>query len=154
MRRRWRVRREAMSGSLRRDEERGLPVNLTRRRLGERLADDASDIISSSLSDEKLPAAMGSVGGKKNVGSVGMETGSDGLEDRLDRLGNVGEIGEDCGVLRRKNVEMGVLAMRSASNASFCGRFGPLVSPTAEERRPTLRVGDRPGGDDDSICAV
>lgn len=40
-----------------------------------------------------------------------METGREGLDERLRRCGKVGEIGDDCGVFRRKNVEMGVFAM-------------------------------------------
>ena len=53
----------------------------------------------------------GCCGGKQNVGRVGMETGREGLDERLRRCGKVGEIGDDWGVFRRKNVEMGVFAM-------------------------------------------
>ena len=78
-----------------------------------RCVDDASDIISSSVSEETLPETMvaGCCGGKQNVGRVGMETGREGLDERLRRCGKVGEIGDDWGVFRRKNVEMGVFAM-------------------------------------------
>lgn len=114
------------------------------------LEDDESDIISSSVSDNMAPAINGcDCGwGKKNVGSVGMVTGKEGLAERFDRVGNVGDMGDDCGVLRRRNVEMGILAIRSASNDRFFGRLAPLLSPSAEERRPTLRGGEIRRGED------
>ena len=77
-----------------------------------------------------------------------METGKEGLADRFDRVGNVGEMGDDCGDFRLKNVEMGILAIRSASNDRFLGRLAPLLSPTAEERRPTVRGGESRRGED------
>lgn len=73
--------------------------------------DDASDMTSSSVSEETLPETRVGCKGKQNVGRVGMETGREGLDERLRRCGNVGDIGDDCGVFRRRNVEMGVFAM-------------------------------------------
>ena len=75
-----------------------------------------------------------------------METGREGLDERLRRWGNVGEMGDDCGVLRRKKVEIGVLATKSESRESFSGRR--LVERLmVDERRPTLRNGDMDRGE-------
>lgn len=113
-----------------------------------RCVDDASDMASSSVSDETLPERTEGCVGKQNVGSVGMETGREGLDERLRRCGKVGEMGDDCGVLRRRNVEMGVLATKSGSRDSFSGRR-LVVRPRADERRATLRIGDMDRGEVD-----
>ena len=152
--RRWcRVRREPGFGSLVCVDERCLPVGFLRRRIDRAgFEDDESDIRSSSASDDRNPAERVDGCGKQNVGSVGSDTGRDGLDERL-RCWNVGEMGDDCGVLRRRKVEMGVFAMRSASSVGFCPRFDALVSPTADERRPTGRGGDHSRGDEDPACS-
>ena len=123
---------------------------LTARFLGResRWEDESEFMSSSSVSEEVFPTIMG----KTNVGNFGMETGCDGLEDRLVRWGKVGEMGEDCGVLRRTKVEIGVLPNKSASTkANFSGRLEwVVVRPSAEERRPTVRCGNGGHGDDDN----
>jgi len=48
-------------------------------------------------------------------------------------------MGDDCGVLRRTKVEMGVFAMKSGwARFNFSGRLCDL-RPRAEDRRPTDR---------------
>ncbi len=135
--------------SLKPEELRCLPTRGLRRFRGASTrVEDVSDIMSSSVSEDRLGMIV--TGGKKNVGSVGMETGNEGLEERLKRCGKVGEIGEDWGVLRRRNVEIGVLATRSASNVSFAGRRAD-DEPNVEERcLPTIRCGDIERGEVDS----
>lgn len=83
------------------------------------------------------------------MGSVGMDTGTEGLvERRFGRLGKVGDMGEDCGLRRRTKVEMGVLAMRSASRVSFLSslRLRPLVDGACLR----LRNGEEERGELDS----
>lgn len=105
-----------------------------------------SDMASSSVSDETHSKRTDGCGGKQNVGSVGMETGREGLDGRLRRCGNVGEMGDDWGVLRRRKVDMGVLATKSGSRDSFSGRR--LIDRLrVDERRATLRNGDMDRGE-------
>lgn len=116
---------------------------------------EESDANSSSVSEDPQTssgAAAGRAGmcwGKQNVGRVGMETGSEGLLERRVRWWwNVGEMGDDCGLLRRRNVEMGVLAMRSASSDSFLSRRA--LSDMLDVRCAMPRNGDDGRGDDES----
>lgn len=111
--------------------------------------EDASDMTSSSVSDETDPEMTEGCGEKQNVGRVGMETGSEGLDERLRRWGKVGEMGDDCGVLRRRKVDMGVLATKSGSRESFSGRR--LEDRLrVDERRATVRIGDMDRGEVES----
>lgn len=82
---------------------------------------ETSCISSSSESDDAYRKAW--MGGKI-MGTVGIQTGSVGLEDRFRlRFGKVGDVGDACGVLRRTKDEMGMFAVRSVSDrVSFCGR--------------------------------
>ena len=131
MRRRCRWRLALTSGSLSREDERGRLATLRGRfvTFAGFTGGESSDMGSSSVSDDRHGWMKGGCG-KMKVGKVGIVTGSDGLEDRL-RCGNVGEMGDDWGVLRRRKVEIGVLAMRSGSNERVFGRFG-FVRPAAE----------------------
>ena len=79
-----------------------------------------------------------------------MDTGSDGVVARRLRVGNVGEIGEDCGLRRRTNDEIGVLAMRSASSVSFFSTR--LLRVLFDVRCTRLRRGDDERGEDESAC--
>jgi len=108
---------------------------------------------SSSVSDEELSMRGGSdCGGKMKAGRVGIETGCEGLTDRLTRWGKVGEIGDDCGVLRRRKEEIGILAMRSESaKVNFSGRLElVVVRPSAEDLCFTVRTGTEGHGEEDS----
>lgn len=82
---------------------------------------DTSGISSSSVSELQY-RDVGEAG--KTCGRVGIQTGSDGLVDRLFlRWGKVGDVGDVDGVLRRTKVEMGIFAVRSVSDkVSFSGR--------------------------------
>lgn len=81
-----------------------------------------------------------------------MDTGTsrDGAVARRWRAGNVGEIGEDCGLLRRTKVEIGVLAMRSASSVSFFSTR--LLKVLFDVRCTSPRRGNDEQGDDESAC--
>jgi hypothetical protein len=111
------------------------------------LVEDTSDGTSSSVSDEDGAISEGTAG-KQNLGSVGMVTGIEGLVERRGRVGKVGEIGDDCGLRRRRKVEMGVLAMTSASSVSFFSTR--LLRELADVRWTKLRSGEdeRCGGDE------
>ena len=112
--------------------------------------DETSDGTSSSVSDEGGTGSEGTAG-KQNLGSVGMDTGIDGLVDRRGRVGKVGEIGEDCGLRRRTNAEMGVFAIMSASSVSFFSTR--LLSELADVRWTRPRSGeDERLGEDESAC--
>lgn len=62
-------------------------------------------------------------------------------------------MGEDCGVLRRKNVDMGVLATKPGSSVNFSGRR-PVDRLSVDDRRVTLRSGDIERGEDESACSA
>lgn len=146
---------ETSASSLSASEVEGFPTVWARRFRERRAAatraerfDELSEGTSSSVSDD---CGAGSEGrdGKQKVGRVGIDTGNDGLvERRFCRWGKVGEIGEDCGLLRRTNVEMGVFAIRSASNVSFFSvRRRRLL---LDDRVARPRSGDEERGEDES----